>query len=128
MATVSREELTQKAREINGKIFGRTRKKKVKFEDALKIQVNESAKFALKKALSIDGIASEAKKSFIEIIKADKESINVFMVKDDDLGQAIGMIKPLFGDNSKSIVETFREVFSQLQEEISLDKEKFSAS
>ncbi|MCR4335051.1 MAG: hypothetical protein NUV57_00760 [archaeon] len=128
MAEISREILSKKAKSINDSIFGRTRKKKVKFEDVLKIQVNMSAKFALEKALSIEGIANEAKNSFIEIIKDQPDSINVFLVKDADLSQAIGMLKPLFGDKSREVLETFREVFNQLQEEINLDKERFIAS
>ncbi|MAG17871.1 MAG: hypothetical protein CL944_00145 [Candidatus Diapherotrites archaeon] len=128
MTGISREELSKKAKSINDAVFGRTRKKKVHLNDALKIQVTESAKFALGKALSIDGIAPKAKDSFIDIIKDQPESINVFLVKNEDLGQAIGMLKPLFGDKSKEVLETFRKVFNQLQEEISLDKENFTAS
>ncbi|MFH1391919.1 MAG: hypothetical protein ABIH20_06410 [Candidatus Diapherotrites archaeon] len=128
MAEISREELSKKAKSINDAIFGRTRKKKIRFDAVLKLQINESAKFALEKALSVDGIALQAKASFIDIIKDQSESINVFLVKDEELGQAIGMLKPLFGEKSKEVLETFREVFNRLQEEINLDKEKFAAS
>ncbi len=128
MVKVSREELIEKAKAINTKIFGRTMKKKVKLGKALQMQVQESIKFALDKAFQVEGIPKSAKKGFLELLKEQKGAINILLINDDYKGMAIQMLQPMFGEKSEEFVETFLETFRGLQNEINLGKKSFSAA
>jgi len=118
----------EKAREISKKVFGRTGKKKRAFKDALKEQVDLSAKFALEKALETDGLSMESKRAFVELLKEEKGAISLLMVSKEEEPKAVEMLRPLFGEKSGEFISNFRGAFNRLQEEIALAREKFSAS
>jgi len=124
---VPREELEKKSKEINDSIFGRTRKKKVVFDEAVRKQVDASVKFALGKALQTTGIPEAQKKAFVSLLKEEPMSINLLLVKKEEEQKAIEMLAPLFGEKTKEFLENFQLVFNQLQEEIEFDRQQFTA-
>jgi len=128
MDNISSEELSSKAKEINAKIFGRTGKKKRKFKEVLKEQVDEAARFALEKALLINGIPPESKKAFLEILLEQHDAIIILFADGKQESQAIEMLEPLFKEKTKKFLQTFKNTFNQLQNEINSQKEKYSAS
>lgn len=128
MEEVSREELALKAKEINDKLFGRTRKKKSSFQKALNEQVNASTKFALEKSLKLVEVPKSSKKAFVELLKEQNDAINLLFVGEKEEAKVVEMLKPLFGEKSRDFIRSFRDVFNKLQSEIELDKQKFQAS
>ncbi|MCH7902293.1 hypothetical protein IIC68_00915 [archaeon] len=128
MSNISREEFSSKAKEINAKIFGRTGKKKRKFKEVLKEQVDEAAKFALEKAFLIDGLSPQSKKAFLEILQEQTDAINILFAEGKGESKAVEMLEPLFKEKTKEFIQTFKNTFNQLQLEINSQKEKYSAS
>ena len=124
MVSVSREDLEKKAREINNMIFGVDRSKKVKLAEAFNIQADLGTKFALENAFLLRGISDQGKKGFVEILKEQKDAVNLLFAKNEHKEKAISMLKPLFGYKSKEFIETFQDIFERLQKEIEADRDK----
>ncbi len=125
--TVSQEELEAKAREINDAVLGPDRKESVKLLDAVKKRADLGAKFALEKALNSRGISEAGKKAFVELLREQKDAINILLVSAGQKQKAIEMLKPIFGYKSKEFLENFQDIFKKLQVEISLDLQKQEA-
>ncbi len=124
---ISREELEKRAKEINDSVFGPDRKQKRKLMDALKEQVNASAKFALGKALSIPGVSPTARAAFLAVLKEQKDAVNILMLPREKQEKAVDMLKPIFGQKSAAFVQAFREAFTQIQSEIQHDRKSLEA-
>jgi len=125
---VTNEELERKAKELNDKYFGRTRKKKIQIEPTIKAQINDCVKFALEKALKTPGLQDSSKKAFVELLEEQKDAINLLLVPEEKEQKSIEMLKPLFEDQTKEFLHTFREIFSRLQNELNEEKKNFNAS
>ena len=125
---VTNEELEKKAKEINDKYFGRTRKKKVQMNVVIKAQINDCVKFALEKALQTQGLQESSKKAFVELLEEQKDAINLLLVSKEKEQKSIEMLKPLFEDKTTEFLQNFREVFSRLQNELNEEKKNFNAS
>jgi len=125
---VTNEELEKKAKELNDKYFGRTRKKKVQIEPTIKAQINDCIKFALEKALKTSGLQESSKKAFVELLKEQKDAINLLLVPEEQEQKSIELLKPLFEDNTKEFLHNFREVFSRIQNELNEEKKNFAAA
>ena len=125
---VSREEIKKKASGINELVFGRTRRKKVKLADALKLQVEESIRYSIEKALQTDGISPESKKAFVELLKEEKGMVNVLLAGAKEKEKAVRMLEPLFGEKSGEFMNNFQEIFNALQEEMVIEKKRYTAS
>ena len=89
MEKISRNELLKAAKSINDKIFGRTRKKKVPLNEALKEQINLSAKFALEKTLKYTDVSDMQKRMFVEIIDEQPDAINLLFAGEKSKQQAL---------------------------------------
>ena len=72
----SKESLKNKASEIN-KIVLEKKAAKGTAADALKFEIEESAKFAIEHAFKVRGISVEAKKALLDILKEDKDAIKI---------------------------------------------------
>ncbi|HZX20187.1 MAG TPA: hypothetical protein VFF13_04185 [archaeon] len=127
MEKISRNELLKAAKSINDKIFGRTRKKKVPLNEALKEQINLSAKFALEKTLKYTDVSDMQKRMFVEIIDEQPDAINLLFAGEKSKQQAVEMLTPLFGEKTSELLDYFKETFNALQTEIHLDKKAFVA-
>jgi len=125
---VTNEELEKKAKELNNKYFGRTRKKKVQIEPTIKAQINDCIKFALEKALKTKGLQESSKKAFVELLEEQKDAINLLLVPEGQEQKSIELLKPLFEDKTKEFLHNFREVFSRIQNELNEEKKNFAAA
>ena len=118
----SASELSGMAREINNRIFGQGRTLRPDALIALKMQLDESAKFALQKTLSSQWISPSERESFLEVLKEQPDAVNLFIVGDAERHRSIEMIKPIFGYKSAKVLDLFRDSFNALQEAIEKDR------
>ena len=125
---ISREELELVAREINDSIYGHDRERKRKILEAAKEQVDSAVKFALQKALSIHSVSPTARKAFVELLKEQKDAINLLLVGENTKQKAAEMLKPIFGYKGGEFIAAFQDAFKKLQAEIQLDMKKGNAS
>ncbi|MCR4368544.1 MAG: hypothetical protein NUV67_01410 [archaeon] len=128
MAEEGIELIRRKAKQINDQIYGRTRKKKTPLDKALKMQVNESARFALGEALKKTELPRDGKKGFVELLREQPDAINLLLVKEGAEKKSIEMLSPLLGEKTSEFIHNFRVSFNALQKEIAFDRQNFSAS
>lgn len=122
---LSSEELARKAKEINDVIFGVERKSTLTAISAIKMQLDESAKFALQKALSQNWVSPTEKNALVEVIKERPDAINIFIVPEPQQEKSVEMLKPIFGYKSGKVLEVFHEAFNALQEAIENDRRTY---
>ncbi len=120
---LSATELSSKAKEINDRIFGPTREAKPDPLSALKVQLDESAKFAMQKALSEHWVSPSERDSFLAVLKERPDAVNLFIVGDDLMHKSIEMLMPIFGYKSARLLGAFRESFNALQEALKQDRQ-----
>ena len=118
---IAREEFEAKAKEINDSILGEGRRAKPALMKLVKAQVDASAKFALGKALMMNGISEAERQAFIGLLKEQKDAINLLMVDGSQKAKSAEMLSPIFGYKAKDFIGTFQDIFRKLQAEIQLD-------
>src|SRR3989344_2634965 len=118
MVSVSREELEARASEIGRKVSARRAAGKSGFLELVKEEVDESAKFALEKALSMKGISPAQRKAFVELLREEKDIVNLLLVGDKSKAKAAEMLKPLLGFKAGEFIESFQKVFIEIQREL----------
>ena len=124
---IDQNEFLAKAKEINDSIFGPKRDKKVKLLDAAKIQANESAKFALEKAFSAPWLSAAMRNAFLEVLREQKDAINVLLVSGDQKQKSIEIIKPIFGQKSGDFIDNFQKAFKAMEAELQADMKTLRA-
>lgn len=125
---LSVQELEAKARQINDEVFGPDHKRKRNMGDAVKEQVNACAKFALEKALSMNGISGAERSAFLAVLKEQKDAINLLLVSDGQKEKAAAMLKPIFGYKSGEFIDAFQSAFRQLHNEVQFDMKRKNAA
>jgi len=118
MVSVSRKELEEKASEIGRKVSARRASGAAKPLEIIKEEVDESAKFALEKALSMKGISETQRSAFIELLKEEKGLVNILLVSDKSKAKAAEMLKPLLGFKAEEFIDSFQKVFIEIQREL----------
>ncbi len=115
-------ELAAKAKQINDSIYGPGRDVNPNSLVAIKVQLDESAKFAMQKTLGAQWISPSERDSFLEVLKSSPDAVNLFIVNDDQRPKSVEMIKPIFGYKSAKVLDLFRDSFNALQQAIEKDK------
>ena len=118
---IPQEEYEKAAKEINDAIFGADRKKKLKFMDSVKLQINAGVKFALEKALSSKAISQTGRNAFVELLREQKDAINILMVDPSMKQKSAEMLKPIFGHKALEFIDNFQDIFGKVQSEVQLD-------
>ena len=120
----TQQECEAKAAEINDDIFGSDRKRKLKLMETVKMQVDASAKFALEKALSMNGISAAERTAFVELLREQKDAINLLLVDASLRQKSAEMLKPIFGYKSAEFIGAFQDAFRKIQSEVKLDMQR----
>jgi hypothetical protein len=116
----------KKAKEIKSKIFSNV--ENLDIEKSIKEITNESMRYALQHVLSKQWVSATQKKAFLEILKEQKDAINLLFFTGENKGKAIQILKPLFGNNSKKFINEFQNTFDKMQRELLSYLEKPTAN
>lgn len=120
--------LAEKAKEINDRVFGADRKSSVQIEEGLKQQVNENMRYSLNLALHEQWVSEPQRRAFVDVLKEQKDAIDILFTPKKDKTRAIQIIKPLFGAKSGKFLETFQSHFDRMQKELVKDLENKNRS
>jgi hypothetical protein len=119
-------EFEKKAKEIKSKIFPNI--ENFGIEKTIQEITNESMRYALQNVLSKQWVSATQKKALLEILKEQKDAINLLFFTGENKGKAIQILKPLFGNNSKKFIDEFQKSFDKMQRELLSSLEKPTAS